>query len=297
MNILLHFRHYPIAMGRWFDFALRDAGHQVVSVGNYDGGKIPWGDQFDFPQYAFPPDIQIPEQEFYPLDQVLAHCPFTPDLVIQAADTTALSGKAPCPNILIETDPHAVNYTMREAQADVVFCMQDFYKKPGQTWLPYGYYPPIHYPEPAKERQYDIVLSGLQYPHRQQAFIAMEKAGLKVYSTLGMLYDEYRALYMQAPMALCWSSKQDLPARFWEGLAMKRLVLINRVPDLQHLEFQDGVHYVGFSSTKELVEKALYFASHPELGLKIAQAGYEAVLKHTYANRVEQMMKVIHDQT
>lgn len=294
MRVLIHFRHYPIAMGRWFDFALRDLGHQVFSVGNYSGGKIPWGDQFNFPQYAFTPDFEIPEVEAYPIDQLLEQIDFKPDVIIQAADTTYLSGKAPCKNVVIKTDPHAVDYSQRVQFADLVFSMQDHYKSPGDEWLPYAYYPPVHFYEGEKQfREFDISLSGLQYPHRIDAMERLRNSGLKIQNTLGLLYDEYREFYHNANMSLCWSSKEDLPARFWEGLSMARLVFMNRVPDLEKLEFIDGEDYIGFSSVDELIEKAKFYRFNKSGLEKIAVSGYLKVQPHTYYKRAVQLIESI----
>lgn len=294
MKILIHFRHFPIAMGRYFDFALRDLGHEVFSVGNFDGGRIPWGDQFDFPKYAFPPNLQIPEMPEYPVSYVLEKSGFKPDLILQAGDVTYLSGEAPCKNVMLLTDPHAVDYTERFKNADHVFSMQDCYRSEGQTWIPYGYYPPVHFYKGEKKfKNFDISLSGLQYPHRIEAMEKLREAGLRVQSTLGLLYDEYRDFYMDANMALCFASKRDLPARFWEGLAMARLVFMNRVPDLEQLEFVDGEHYIGFSSIEELVEKARYYRLNRSEMEKIAIKGWMAVQPHTYYKRANDLLEVV----
>lgn len=293
MKILIHGRAFPVAMWRWFDWSLRDMGHEVFSVGNYSGGKIPWGDQFDYPQYAFPPDHEIPECD-YPIDALLNEIDFKPDLIIQAADTIGLTGKAPCKNVVIETDPHAVNYTERIKYADHVFCMQDHYRLEGQTWIPYGWYPPIHKYIPDTPIEYDVVFSGLQYEHRKMALEAMKQSGLKVYETLGLIYDEYVQKYNSGLMAFNWSSKQDLPARFWEGMAMGRLVLTNHVPDMDKFDYlKPDYHYVTFSSVEECVEKAKYYAANPGIAESIGKRAMEAIQYDTYYERCSTILKVI----
>lgn len=293
MKILIHGRAFPVAMWRWFDWSLRDMGHEVFSVGNYNGGKIPWGDQFDYPQYAFPPDHQIPEGD-YPIEALLKEIDFKPDVIIQAADTIYLTGKAPCKNVILETDPHAVDYTPRLQYADHVFCMQDCYKLPGQTWIPYGWYPPIHKYISNTHMAYDVVFSGLQYDHRKTALEAMQAAGLNVLTTLGLVYDEYVQVYNSGLIAFNWSSKNDLPARFWEGMAMGRLVLTNKVPDMALLpHLKDGVHYVTFDSVENAVEKAKYYVENPLLARKIGLAAMEAIQYDTYYERCATMIKVI----
>ena len=291
MKILIHGRAFPVAMWRFFDWAFRDLGHEVFSVGNYSGGKIPWGDQYDFPQYADAPDYQIPEID-YPIDALLKEISFNPDVIVQAADTISLTGKAPCKNVILKTDSHAVDYTLREKYADHVFNMQHYYMKEGETWIPYAYYPGLHKYIKLYQK-YDVVFSGLQYEQRKKALEAMQKAGLKVLNTLGLIYDEYVEVYNQGKIAFNWSSKEDLPARFWEGLAMRRLVLTNRVPDLKLLDFKDDIDYIGFDTVDEAVEKAVYYSCHPKEREAIAYRGWKKVKEHTYHKRAEEMLSII----
>lgn len=297
MKILIHGRAYPVAMWRWFDWAFHDLGHKVFSVGNYNGGKIPWGDQYDYPQYAFPPNHEIPEADLdgnMVLRDVKEKYGFTPDVVIQAADSIYLSGKLNCRNVVLETDPHAVDYTKRIEFADHVFCMQDHYKLPGQTWIPYGWHPPIHKYLQDQENKYDVAFSGLQYDHRKEALEAMSAAGLRVSNQLGLIYEEYVQLYNSATIAFNWSSKEDLPARFWEGMAMGRLMLTNKVPDMDILpHLVDGTHYITFSSVADAVEKAKYYSSHVDEAKEIGKKAMEAVKFDTYYQRASKMLEVI----
>lgn len=302
MKILIHGRAFPVAMWRWFDWALRDLGHEVFSVGCHYGGKIPWGDNFDYPQYNFPPDHIIPEATL-PGVNILADVKdlygFEPDVVIQAADTIGMTGELPVKNVVIETDPHAVDYTERIKYADIVFSMQDFYRKEGQFWLPYGWYPPIHrYLEPQPVVEYDVVFSGLQYDQRKLALEAMRKAGLQVYSNLGDIYEEYVTVYNKGIIAFNWSSKQDLPARFWEGMAMGRLVLTNHVPDMDKLDhLKPDTHYVTFSSVAEAVEKAKYYSKNIGIAQAIGLRAREAIIHDTYLDRAEKMLEIINEKT
>lgn len=291
MKILIHYRHYPVAMGRFFDWAFRDLGHEVFSVGNYDGGKIPWGDQYDFPQYAGAPDYEIPAID-YPVDSLLKEIDFKPDVIVQAADVLCLTGKAPCKNVLLKTDPHAVDYTERERNIDHSFNMQSHYKRPEETWIPYAFYPGLHkFINLPKE--YDVVFSGLQYDHRKEALEKMADQRLKVFNALGIVYEEYVELYNKGKIAFNWSSKEDLPARFFEGLAMRRLMLTSRVPDLALLDLKEDVDYIGFTGAQEAVEKAVYYSQHDKEREAIAYRGWKKVKPQTYHARAQKMIEVI----
>jgi hypothetical protein len=295
MNIIVHFRHFPVAMGRWFDWALRDLGHEVWSVGCYDGPNIPWGEGFSYPDYDFPPDYEIPEMD-YPLKDVLEQCPFEPDMILQASDTTYLMGKAPCPNVILATDPHAVDYHSRVKSASHYISMQDFYLDeidfPRKMWVPYGYKEDLHiYKE--KKIIYDVVFIGLQYSHRLDILNQLKEEGLNVYCDLGKIYEEYVDIYNQGLVAFNYSSRKDLPARFWEGLAMKRCVVTNDVPDLKKLDFEEGRDYIAYNSPQEAVEKIHYLSTNPEHALWIAEQGYIKLKSHghTYKDRAKEILE------
>jgi hypothetical protein len=284
MKILIYYRHFPVAMGKFFHWTLLDLGHEVFSVGYYSGPTIPWGD-FKYPAYDFPPDYVTPDIDFS-LKAVLRNIDFKPDLIIQASDNTFLYGEAPCRNIVIGTDPHVVDYKRFLQYADDYYSMQKFYLEgyPFGRWLPYGYYPPIHNFQ-EREIIYDVVFSGLQYEHRKEVLEEVKKRGFRVLNVLGLIYEEYNKAYNQGLIAFNYSSRSDLPARFWEGLAMKRCVVTNRVPDLKEFDIKEGEHYVGFEGKDEAVEKLVYYSTHPEEAKKIAEKGYNWVKPHTYHKR------------
>lgn len=291
MKILIHGRHFPVAMFRFFDWAFRDLGHEVFSIGPYSAGRIPWGD-FYFPEHTFPPNLTTIEASL-PIDEVLKHIPFKPDMIFQAADTIYLTGKSPVLNVILATDPHAIDYTDRLKYADLALFMQKCYMPDGAYHIPYAYDDNIHHFLPGTKEVYDVVLSGLQYAHRVEAVNKMREKGLNVLNTLGLIYEDYVHAYNQGKIAFSYSSKNDLPARFWEGLAMKRMVLQSRVPDLEEIDFKDGVDYVGFSSIEEAVEKAVYYSKHDSERIKIAENGYLKVKPHTYKQRCKTILKLV----
>jgi hypothetical protein len=269
-----------------------------MTAGPYSGGTIPWGPQFYYKDYKMPPTVETPDVEHFSLMQVWDKLPEKPDLVIQAGDVFWLDGKPPVKNIIIATDPHCVNYHPRLVDADYFVSMQDYYIKEYTNisipiiWMPYAYDNNIH-KKLDKKIFSDVVMCGLQYSHRVELAEQMRKKGLRVFSTLGLIYDDYVKAYNAGAIALSYSSKQDLPARFWEGLAMGRLVLQNRVPDLEKIPLKEGVDYIGFSSINEAVEKAVYYTEHKDEAEKIALSGYEKVKPHTYTRRVKKLLEKI----
>lgn len=299
MKILIHYRAFPMALGRYFDWALRDLGHEVFTVGCYYGGKIPWGENFDFPQYAFPPDLEIPEMESFPIEAVINRMSWYPDMVLQASDVTYLSGKPTCPNVILATDPHSVNYLPRLKEATHFACMQKFYMDrysfKNKFWIPYAYAPDIHRRLPNVEKKYDVVFIGLQYDNRVKTLDAMKNKGLNVFSTLGLLFDEYNQKYNEGKIAFNWSSKDDLPARFWEGLAMGNCVLTNAQEELKNIKDMISPDcYVTYNGVEDAVSKAQDLISSGKWK-EIADRGYEAVTKgkNTYQDRCNQLIKEV----
>jgi hypothetical protein len=290
MKILMHFRHFPVAMGRFIHWGLQDLGHEVYTVGPYSAGRIPWGD-FYYPDYKFPPNFSLQESNVS-VTEVLKKIDFKPDAILQAGDSIWMEGKAPIPNFVLATDPHVVDYEPRREFADRVFSMQKHYAQPNDIYIPYAYAPYIHKVTGDKEK-YDVVLCGLQYEHRLQAIEAMRAKNLSVFNSLGLVYEDYTKAYNKGKIAFVYSSKEDLPARFWEGLAMRRMVLVNRVPDLNEFNFKEDEDYVGFSSIEEAVEKAVYYAKHDRLRIKIAESGYKKVKPHTYAERARRIISCL----
>lgn len=292
MRILLHYRHFPVAMARFFHWALEEMGHEVISVGPYSDGYIPWGD-FYFPNHKFPPSIQTLDQNT-PVEVVLdtfkRHFRGKPDLILQAGDTIWLTGKADVPNFILATDPHVIDYTPRLFDADRYFYMQKNHCPKKGIWIPYAHDPNIHFPM-KEENKYDVVLCGLQYEQRKMAVAQLEKAGLRVFNALGLIYEDYNRVYNQGKMAFNSSSRDDLPARFWEGLGMGRLVLTDWVPDLDEIEFKHGVDYIQYATLKQLVEYATFYASHDLERKRIADSGHKKVKPHTYIERCARILK------
>lgn len=291
MKILIHGRHFPVAMFRWFQWAFEDLGHEVFSVGPYSNGTIPWGN-FYFPDHKFPPNYILPEFNVN-VNDVLKKIPFKPDFIFQAADTIFMEGRPPIPNSFYATDPHAVDYASRKINADYFFNAQKCYSQPGEVWIPYAYDKYIHKWTKNNYPKYDIVFCGLQYFHRLNVLEAFKKAGMKVFNKLGVIYEDYVSAYNNGKIAFVYSSKKDLPARFWEGLAMRRLVLTNKVPDLQNLEFVENKDYITFNDVGEAVEKAQFYLKNERAAEYIADSGYRKVQKHTYQERVKKIISTI----
>lgn len=300
MKILMNYRCFPVAMGRYFHWAFERLGHEVFLVGEQDPRGpdiVPWGDGYSFSKYKNVPNLLIPYANMIQVQTVLDQIDFKPDILIQAGDISWLQGASPIPNIIIGTDPHVINYRPRLEYADKFYCMQDIYMQPYKLefpdkkmeWLPYAYDPTIH-KKLDLEQKYDVVFIGLQYELRMKVLNAL-KEKYKVFNELGIIYHESNEIYNQGLIAFNWSSQLDVPARIFEGMACGRLMVTNRLPDLAKLGFEEGLHYVGFDTAEEAIREIEYYIANPDKACEIAQRGHEAVKEHTWDARAQKIIE------
>jgi len=283
---------YPMTIGRYFEAALKRRDDiNLITVGPYFGNMIPWNNWMALPQkYAIAPTITLPQGVVtVPISFIENQLPQEPDLWLQIDAGFHLEGRPQNgKNVIVATDPHVLNYDRQRVFADTFYCMQDCYKKPGDVYLPYAYDPIWHAPED-QERLFDVCLLGLHYQNRNLLVDRLMKSGLKVYYQLGDCFDEARAIYNQAPIGINWSSKDDLTARVFELLGMRRLAVVNNVPDLPKF-FRDGKDLVTFTTLEEATEKILHYLANEDQLEAIAKQGYKTVKPHTWDARIDQIL-------
>lgn len=294
MKIVLSSIWYPMSISRYFEAALRRRPDvELFTAGPYTGSWIPWDGGMNLPaKYAKAPDLAIPSSNpipnHIPISYVEKKLPWTPDLWLQIDAGFHWLGKPQHgKNVIVGTDPHCLNYNSQRQLADTFYCMQTPYMQAGDEYLPYGYDPEWHKPE-EQAQQYDVCLIGLHYANRNLLVDELRRRGLKVYYDLGPAFDEARALYNQAPIGLNWSSLKDLTARVFELTAMRRLAVVNYVPDLDRF-FKRG-QVVVFETLDEAAEQVMYYHDHPKELAAVAQAGYEAVQPHSWDARIAQIL-------
>jgi hypothetical protein len=291
-TIILVGIYYPLAILRYFESALRRRDDiNLITVGPYSGNMIPWNNWMTLlNKYAIPPTITLPTGTLsVPISFVENQLPQDPDLWIQIDAGFYLEGRPQNgKNCIVATDPHVLNYDKQRALADTFYCMQDCYKKPGDEYLPYAYDPIWHAPE-EQERLFDVCLLGLHYANRNLLVDRLMQNGVKVYYHLGDVFDEARAIYNQAPIGINWSSKDDLTARVFELLGMRRLAVVNTVPDLPKF-FRDGKDLVTFTGLEEATEKILHYLANEDQLEDIAEQGHKTVKPHTWDARIEQIL-------
>lgn len=300
MKIVLSSMFYPMSISRYFEAALKRRDDiELVTVGPFSGSWIPWNNGMNLPmKYAKKPDIAFSaaagnQPPTMPTSFVETQLPWKADLWIQIDAGFHLSEKPTHgKNIIVGTDPHVLPYDKQRTLADTFYCMQKFYAKEGDEYLPYAYDPIWHAPDKKQPLNFDACLLGLHYQQRNQLIDALRRNGIDVYYDLGPVFDEARALYNQAPIGLNWSSLQDLTARVFELLGMRRLAVVNRVPDLENF-FEDGKHLIAFDSLPQAVESVVHYVENSKEATKIANAGHKAVKPHTWDARIDQILEAI----
>lgn len=299
MKILLLYKSYPFCLASYFRRALeRRNDVELFTCGEFFGQEIPWNGGMTIPmKYPNQVDLPLPVgMTSVPWSLIKNRLPWSPDLIVNVDAGFHLSTKPDAPYYVVATDPHVLGdwYRLVRPLADKFFNMQgNPYIQDGDVWLSYAFDPTVHYPDNnIPEREYDCCIVGLHYPQRDEWVARLRAKGVKVNYRIGDIYDEYREENNKAWIGLNWSSLQDVTARVFEIMAMKRVPILNRLPGLDQLGFIEGQHYLGFSDMNEAVEKVMWAMANPEFAEQIALQAYQFVnwKKMTYDNRVQQIL-------
>lgn len=302
-RILILSIHYPLTMAMYMEKALRSFQDvEVVTVGPYTGTWIPWKGGMNI-KNDNKPDVVLPFPETvrkvpYPIvEYSVTRAGIDPNfdmvLTIDAGIHWGAKPQVKCPVVHIATDPHVLNYDFPRAYSDFFFNMQKSYMKDGDILLPYAHDEEIHSIDYSQPYTYDGCLVGLQYPNRIKLVNELRNRGYKIYADTGPVLDEYRQINNQSLIGLNWSSAYDVTARVYEIMGMGLLPLINRIPALDD-HFKEGVHYLGFSTLSEAIEKFEDARKHYESYLHIAhEAHYEVSTFHTWKHRMRDLLYTV----
>ena len=312
MKILLLYKAYPFTMANYFRRALeRRQDVELYTCGEFFGQWIPWNGGMDISmKYPNHVDLPLPRgMDRVSWANIKNRLPWKPDLIINVDAGFHLTTKPDVPYYVVATDPHVLGewYAQVRPLADKFFNMQGTpYIQPNDVWLPYAFDPQCHFPISQEgyhnlggervygflEKEYACSIVGLHYPQRDEWVSRLRAKGVKVNYRIGDIYDEYCEENNKAWIGLNWSSLQDVTARVFEIMAMRLVPVINRLPGLDELGFEDGRHYLGFSNMDEAVEKVLWAKNNPDFSKQIALEAYQFVHNHdmTYDNRIRQIL-------
>lgn len=297
-RVVFAYHAYPFAIASYFRHALEKRPDvDLFTVGAFTNEIIPWNGGMRLPmKYVKPLDAPLPPEMNKPSWKLIENkLPWQPDLVLCCDAMWHFADKPNYPYAVIGTDPHVLGgwYDEVRPMADWFFNMQRYYLKEGDIHLPYACSPDHHYAM-SVEKKNDTCLIGLHYDQRNRLVDALKNKGIMTYYGLGEVYDEYRTINNQSRIGLNWSSLMDINARVFEIMAMKLIPVINRLPHLQELGFEEDRHYLGFDTVHEAVEKVEWALANPDFANAIALNGYNLVHeRHTYEKRIQFLLETV----
>ncbi|MEW6609269.1 MAG: glycosyltransferase [bacterium] len=177
----------------------------------------------------------------------------------------------------------------------------DKYKELGNNnvyWLPYGCDLDIHKKYEGK-KIYDVCFIGNTeislHPERVE-FLNRLSRRFNVYIDKKFL-DEMAQAFSQAKIVFNKSTKNDLNMRVFEALSCGSFLITDRLFNngLEDL-FVDKKHLVIYDNYEHLEGLVDYYLKHPEEREEIARQGREEALKkHTYEHRMNQLIQIVTD--
>jgi hypothetical protein len=288
---------YPFALLSYFWRSLdRRDDVEVKTCGAFTGDYTPWfsGSKRIPMRYVRPVDIPLPPNEIFPRWEAIKFRlgNWKPDLVLTIDAGWRFSSKPDCLSATVVTDAHVMDYESSRKVADYFFNLHNYYSQGNDIRMAYAFDQTVHYPDDTVSIDTDCCLVGLHYGHRDTLVNTLRANGRSVIYEIGPIFDEYRQLNCRAKIGLNWASRLDLNARAFELLAMERIAVMNRVPDMKFVGMEDGKHFLGFDTLEEAIEKVDWALSHEDEAKVIAKQGREFVLAgHTYDERVQTILE------
>lgn len=220
--------------------------------------------------------------------------PYTPiecpkPMIYWASDTHINNGKP--------GDSYPYRLSMAK-KADIVFCAQkracEEMKRDGVAnpiWLPHAVEPQAYPKFDLLSKRYDVCFVGHVNSKNREDFLDRMFGEFPNFYYGQQLFEAAARKYAETKVVLNISMADDLIMRVFEVMATGSFLLTNWVPTIEEL-FEDGKHLVLYKSLDEAVDKAKYYIKHDSEREKIAQAGYEHVIKnHTIQKRVDVILE------
>ncbi|HDN67792.1 MAG TPA: methyltransferase domain-containing protein [Firmicutes bacterium] len=307
-NILLAYVSYPATTARYLEDSLRKT-HNVVTVGPsiWPGLIKKWnlenmGEEVkphDIP-CGFDIDIRQVVEELSPAWQ--------PDLLLWVESVYGYLpkgiGQLPFPTAcyLIDSHLHLREHLKWVEGFNFIFVAQRQYipefERAGFKnvyWLPLACDPQVHRKFDVK-KVYEIGFAGSLTPeHRERRRLLTLLCQQFNVHIDRKFFREMALLFSRSKIVFNHSVRNDLNMRVFEALCCGSMLLTDeaRGGGLNEL-FRDREHLVIYRNQQELVELARYYLEHPEEREEIARKGREeALAKHTFDHRVEQMMNIV----
>lgn len=157
-------------------------------------------------------------------------------------------------------------------------------------WLPHACDAGIHNTD-SKIRPYDVGFVGKLGMRGTQRYEILSSVLPKYRTNDYLKYyppREMAIVYGQSKIVFNASINGDVNMRVFEAMAAGALLVTDRIGNGLSELFEEGTHYIGYSTISEALEKIEYFLEKSEERERIARAGQRAVLEHhTYDRRWE----------
>lgn len=153
-------------------------------------------------------------------------------------------------------------------------------------WLPHAFEPQAYFKTEMAAKRYDVCFVGhVNNQSREQALDRLFSEFPNFYYGQA-LFEEAGKKFCESKIVFNTSMTTDINMRTFEAMGTGSFLLTSWIPSIEEV-FEDGKHLVLYRSLDEMVDKAKYYLAHDDEREKIAQAGYEEVLKkHTIQHRV-----------
>lgn len=221
--------------------------------------------------------------------------------------------ETPKPSIVWCSDSHlGFDYRLEKAKRSTFnFCAQkqaviDFEKHGVKAeWLPHAFEPQAYQdlenldengnPTPFSylTKEFDVAFVGHVNSENRVNFLDRMFKEFPNFFFGQRQFQEAAKIYTKSKICLNIAMKEDLNMRCFEVMGSGGFLLTDYVPYIEEL-FEDGKHLVLYKSFDEAVDKIKYYLAHDDQREKIAQAGFEEVMKkHTIDHRVKRILEVI----
>jgi len=205
----------------------------------------------------------------------------------------------PCAWWAIDTHINLASSLAKAPRFDLVFAAQrdgaDVLRRAGissAAWLPLACDPEIHARHDVAKR-YDLAFVGNLFPGPRADLLNLVRRKYPN-SFIGQCYfEEMARTYSEARTVFNRSIKNDVNMRVFEALASGSLLVTNDLSENGQAElFRDGVHLATYREHIDLLDKLAFYLGREAIREKIAAAGRaEALARHTYGHRMEQILK------
>jgi len=145
----------------------------------------------------------------------------------------------------------------------------------------------------------DPVYTAVTTRHEDEPFFSKlkQELGNQFKARASFLVGKEHVKHLKRGRIVIQNSKyKEITRRLFEGMVCNRLVITDRPdPDTRiDLLFKENEDIVYFDSFDECVDKINYYSKNDKERLRIAQSGYNKVIKnHTTAKRVDKLLELL----